>query len=162
MAWWRRSGPFVPLGDGRVALKLGEDEREVLGHLLPQLGGVLDDPDHPDVRRLFPTAYPNDAERDADYQRFMRDELATSRSVSLQTVLDTLGNTELSSDELSAWLQTLNAARLVLGTRLDVSEDDGPPWELDPDDPDTPTQVAYLWMSELLETATRAAMSGLD
>ena len=40
----------------------------------------------------------------------------------------------LSDDEVGAWLRSVNALRLVLGTRLDVQEDDT--GEVDPGDPD--------------------------
>ena len=159
--WRRRQGPFVPLGDGRVELRLADDERQVLANLLPQLAGVLAEPDDPGAKRLYPTAYPTDAERDAEYHDLMRDELRTARSTALQTVLDSLEATEIDEGQLMAWLQTLNAGRLVLGTRLDVGEDDDPADGLDPDNAEAPMRLAYLWLSELLEHATRAAGSGL-
>ena len=145
-----------------MELRLGDEERQLLGHLLPQLTDVLGAPDHPDVRRLFPTAYPDDAERDADYQRYMREELVASRSAALETVLASMDKAELDAAELAAWMQTLNAARLVLGTRLDVGEGDDVAHRLDPDDPDEQAQIAYHWLSALLEEATRAAMADLD
>lgn len=159
--WRRRQGPFVPLGNGRVALRLSDDERQVLANLLPQLADVVAEPDDPGARRLYPTAYPADPERDAEYHGLMRDELRTSRSGALQVVLDSLDATELDEGQLMAWLQTLNAGRLVLGTRLDVGEEDDPADGLDPDNPEAPAHLAYLWLSELLEHATRAASSGI-
>ncbi len=36
---------------------------------------------------------------------------------------DTLGKDTLDADEADAWLRALNDLRLVLGTRLDVTED---------------------------------------
>ena len=159
--WRRQQGPFVSLGDGRVALKLDDDERQVLGTLLEQLAPLLDEPDEPGARRLYPTAYPNDAERDAEYHGLMRDELRTARGTALQVVIDSLGEAELDEGQLMAWLRTLNAGRLVLGTQLDVGEDDDPLDALDPDDPRAPARLAYLWLSELLEHATQAATDQL-
>lgn len=160
--WRRRQGPFEVLPDGGVALRLTDDERQVLANLLPQLAGVLDEPDDPGARRLYPTAYPADPERDAEYHGLMRGELRTSRTTALQVVLDSLTETEIDEGQLMAWLQTLNAGRLVLGTRLDIGEEDDPTDGLDdPGDPDAPARLAYLWMSELLEHATRAATDTL-
>ena len=159
--WRRRQGPFVPLGNGRVGLRLGDEERQVLANLLPQLAGVLDEPEDPGARRLYPTAYPADPERDAEYHGLMRDELRASRGSALDIVLNSLDERELDEGQLMAWLQTLNAGRLVLGTRLDVGEEDDPGDGLDPDDPEAPARLAYLWLSELLEHATQAATSGL-
>jgi hypothetical protein len=162
MAWRRPPRPFVAQRDGHTALNLTPDERQALGRLLPQLGDLFDTPADPGVRRLFPTAYPADPERDADYQRLMREELVTSRSVALTTVIETLEATELDADQLNAWLQTLNAARLVLGTRLDVGEDEHPLPTPSDTDPDAAAHLTYLWLSELLEFATRAASDTLS
>ncbi len=174
MSRWRKpSGPFVSLGDGRFALRLDPDERRVLGGLLPQFADMLEGPDDPDLRRLFPTAYPNDPELDAEYQGLMRDELRTSRTSAMERVVASLDGEELDATDMQSWLQTLNAARLVLGTRLAISEDEDPTEGLfvpEPDDPggrrrqprmaDTPEAAArftYLWLSELLEAAVTAA-----
>ena len=45
------------------------------------------------------------------------------------------------------WLTALNDLRLVLGTRLDVSEDDD---DVDPDDPDAPAHAVYHYLGLLL------------
>ena len=45
-------------------------------------------------------------------------------------------------------MQSLNALRLVLGTRLDVGEDDDP--HVDPDDPDAPAWALYYFLSALV------------
>lgn len=176
--WRRAAGPFVAIGPGRYELRLDDDQRRVLTDLFPQLEGIMESPEHPDVRRLFPTAYPNDPERDGEYQQLMRDELRTSRTMAVQRVVASLAGDTLDDDDLQAWLQTLNAARLVLGTRLEVSEDEDPTTGLYADEPpggrtrrrdrqlaDTPeaaARFAYLWLSELLESAVSAAAHNLD
>ncbi len=162
MVWRRPPRPFVAQRDGSVSLNLSDEERRMLARLLPQLSELLEAPDDPGLRRLFPTAYPDDPERDADYQRLMRDELLASRSHSLTTVIESLEVTELDGAQLDAWLQTLNAARLVLGTRLDVGEDDNPMVMPSDTDPDAAAHFTYLWLSELLEFATAAAMERLS
>lgn len=162
MVWRRPPRPFVAQRDGSVSLNLSDEERQMLARLLPQLSELLEAPDDPGLRRLFPTAYPDDPERDADYQRLMRDELLASRSHSLTTVIESLEVTELDGAQLDAWLQTLNAARLVLGTRLDVGEDDNPMVMPSDTDPDAAAHFTYLWLSELLEFATAAAMERLS
>ena len=45
---------------GHVVVDLDVDERRVLGELADQLRQVLLAEEHPAVRRLFPTAYPDD------------------------------------------------------------------------------------------------------
>ena len=44
----------------------------------------------PATARLFPVVHPDDAEREAEYQRLMRDELVTSRLAGIETVKDAL------------------------------------------------------------------------
>ena len=114
----RRTGP------DRFALKLPEDERAILRNVVPQLGELLGgDLADPSLRRLFPTAYADDPERDREYHALVRDELADRRRASVELVLSTIDATDLTEDQLTAWMHAVNDLRLVLGTRLDVSED---------------------------------------
>jgi hypothetical protein len=108
---------------GTYRFGLADEERAVLRQLLPQLRElVLSPPEATDdrIRRLFPTAYADDPEKDAEYQRLMRDELVQSRVAAIDRVEASLDSTELSEDELIGWIQSVNAVRLVLGTMLDV------------------------------------------
>jgi len=109
--------------DGRFEINLPKQERELLQHLLPQLREVLEDPDDERARRLFPTAYLQDPDRDAEYQRYMRDELVTSRTAALDKFAETANESSVDEDTLVQWMQSINAVRLVLGTLLDVSEE---------------------------------------
>ena len=116
-------------------LNIGVDERAVVGHLLDELRALLtaDDADpaaaqtSPLLRRLFPTAYPDDEEKEAEYQRLMREELVTSRVVQIDAVAEMLRADEkahLDEGQVIALMQSVNAVRVVLGTMLDVGEDD--------------------------------------
>ena len=144
---------------GRYRLHLPETERAVVHDLAGQLREVLVvTTDDPIVRRLFPTAYNDDAERDREYQQLVRDELLERRLAALTTVEETLEQDELSEEELSGWLTALNDLRLVLGTRLDVSEE---PVELDLDDPDAPIHAVYEYLGFLLNEVVDALEEGL-
>jgi hypothetical protein len=119
--------------------------------LLPQLRPLLSGEGPADERtvRLFPPAYVDDDEADADYQRFMREELVISHLTALDTVEASLDATELSEAQLMAWMSSVNSVRLVLGTMLDVSE------ELDIGDvpegvPDVESYALYAYLSGLL------------
>lgn len=107
---------------GRVRLQFKKHEQALLLELLSELEALLDDADDPAVRRLFPPAY-IDAEDDAQYRSLVRDQLVAGRSSALAVVRKTLDKDVLSREEADAWLRALNDLRLVLGTRLDVSED---------------------------------------
>jgi hypothetical protein len=107
---------------GRVRLQFREHEKAVLRELLAELEALLENPDDPALRRLFPPAY-SDRESEEQYRSLVRDQLVAGRSSALREVRDTLDSTVLSPEEADAWLRALNDARLVLGTRLDVTED---------------------------------------
>jgi hypothetical protein len=112
-------------------------------------------PDDARLVRLFPTAYHDDPERDAEYQRLMRDELVSSRLEALGTVERALDSVELDEAELYGFMQSLNAVRLVLGTLLDIGEDDDPELVRDTD-PLAPELHLYHYLSWLLDATVRA------
>jgi hypothetical protein len=108
--------------DGGVRLRFNEGEVLMLRELLDELEGLLEDPDDPALRRLFPQAH-DDPESEEQYRSLVRDQLVTGRSKAVAVARETLGNETLDTDEADAWLRALNDLRLVLGTRLDVTED---------------------------------------
>jgi Domain of unknown function (DUF2017) len=104
-----------------VRLNLDAHERLLLHELLGELEALLDNPDDPALRRLFPPAY-SDREHDEQYRSLVRDQLASGRSKALATVRRTLASETLDLEEADEWLRALNDLRLVLGTRWDVTE----------------------------------------
>lgn len=114
--------------DGAFDLVLDADRRDVLVELLRQLGELLEaTPDHPNLARLSPPAYLQDEEADTAYQLLAGEELRTSRQAAIASVIESLGRDQLSEDELWVWVQALNSVRLVVGTRLDITDDDHGP-----------------------------------
>ena len=105
----------------RVRLRLDVHERLLLSDLLDEHGRLLDDPDDPELRRLFPPAY-SDRGEDEQYQSLVRDQLVSGRSKALATVRETLAGETLDLEQADQWLRALNDMRLVLGTRWDVTE----------------------------------------
>jgi hypothetical protein len=146
-------------GHGTYRVRLPEPERDLLASLAEQLRELLTETtDDPTVRRLFPTAYNEDPERDREYQQLVRDDLLEGRLAVLATLEATLAADELDEAELTAWLRALNDVRLVLGTRLDVSEDLR---EVDADDPDAPAYAVYEYLGFLLTEVVDALAAGL-
>ncbi len=135
------------LGPGRYRIALPQPEQDLLRTLVPQLRELLTT-DDPGLTRLFPTAYPDDPERDAGYHAMVRDELLERRFAALDALERTVEGGEVDEDTLSAWMRGLNDLRLVLGTRLDVSEDDDP-MDIDPDDPAAPAWSIYHYLGGL-------------
>ena len=141
-------------GAGRYQVRLRSSERAVVADLVEQLREqLLASTDDPAVRRLFPPAYPDDAERDAGYQVLTRDELLEHRLAALDTVEGSLDGDDLDQAGLTAWMTTLNSLRLVLGTRLDVDEELP---VLAPDDPLASAYAVYEYLGWLLSQVVDA------
>jgi Domain of unknown function (DUF2017) len=118
---------------GSYEISLSTEDREVLRALPTQLrDAIAANPKDEAFRRLFPPAYANDPEADEEYRQMVGPELDERRSVALDTLAKTADATELTEEELEAWLRALNDIRLWLGTLLDVSEDEA---EQEPEDP---------------------------
>src|SRR5438094_8274998 len=105
-----------------VRLRLTPGERLLLAELLDALEAQLQDPDDPALRRLFPPAY-EDRSDDEQYRSIVRGQLVDGRAKALATMRGTLERDTLAPEQAEQWLRALNDLRLVLGTRLDVSED---------------------------------------
>ena len=147
--------------DGSVRLRLPARERELLGALAADLGARLaDDADAPDFERLFPPAYAEDQEDEREYRELMHEELRDDKQEAVRVFTESLGRDALTGEELDAWLRVLNDLRLVLGTRLDVSETTFARG-LDPRDPDAPELALYSYLSWLQEQAVEVAASDL-
>lgn len=142
--WSRRL--FAPRRDGRFDVRLPLETRAGIVSLAEQLEEVQST-DGPETRRLFPTAYPDDPERDAGYQVFARDQLISKRQEAIAIIRATAEVDVLTDEELSSWMGILNDIRLVLGTILDISEDDD---EIDPDAPDADSRMLYQFLGELV------------
>ena len=143
---------------GDFEVRLPDNEREVLLALVAALRAALDGDvrGEPALRRLFPPAYASadDQAAEAEYQAIMQEDLLASRRASLDVLEATLSRDRLDEAELLAWMTALNQLRLVLGTRLDVSEDEAP--FPDPDDPAAPLHEIYHYLGVLLEAVLEA------
>ena len=136
--------------DGSFKLRLDRDERDLLRTLPAQLQELLKDtPDDPSLRRLFPPAS-DDEEVETEYRRFMGDDLRDRRLEAAAVMAATVDAERLSEEEVGAWLSTLNDLRLVLGTRLDVTEDLDPS-TVAPDDDRAPGLALYGYLSWLVD-----------
>jgi len=150
----RRQRPvaFQRVGD-RTLIRLEEEERLMLVDLAGQFRSVVADDHDPGLRRLYPTAYPDNPDWDADYASLGHDDLGRLRLEAADTVEATAGSPSLADDELADWMQVLNGLRLLLGTRLDISEED----QFDPEADDAPARALLAWLGFLLEEAVVAA-----
>ncbi len=150
---WRRfrRGP----GDTLV-VSLHPDEAQLIAVLPGELRDVFEGPaDDPAAQRLFPRAYldPTEEEAESEWRAMVHPDLLRQRLDALSTVAASLERaqpaedwleTALGPDEVQAWLGVLNDARLVLGARLGVT-DDKPAVAKDA----TGAEALYAWLTGL-------------
>lgn len=115
-------------------------------------GGVdRDRPDDPALARLLPDGYRDDPRAAGEFRRLTETSLRGDKVRSAERLLAALpgdgpGEVRLDAETTESWLSTINDVRLALGTRLEVTEEMAEP---DPEDPDAPAYVVYLWLTEL-------------
>jgi hypothetical protein len=86
----------------------------------------------PALARLFPVAY-EDAEQAEEYRRFTYTELHAAKIAGLELLCTQL--TEMAPDivlddaSAAVWLSALNDLRLVIGSRIGITEDNGEMFE---------------------------------
>ena len=141
--------PIERAADGGFRVHLGPEERDLLRRLTAELEELLSaEPEDPSLRRLRPRAY-EDEQVEREYRSLVGSELESLRLEHLRGL-----------EELDRWIAALNDLRLVLGTRLDVSEDefaDG----FDPNAPQAYELAVYAFLTWLQEAAVSAAAQSL-
>jgi hypothetical protein len=159
MARRRTFLPPVERVRGGYAINIADGERQLVARLLSELSQMLmGEAGDPRLVRIFPPAYhlADDASADAEYQRLMREELVASRLSGITTVNQALqAPGPVSEETMIAFVQSINGLRLVLGTILDVSEDQDPD-DIDEEDPLAGEFHLYNFLSWLLDWAVRA------
>ena len=171
----KNNGPVFRLKNGNYKIDLAADHRQLLTQLVEQLRDSLaTTTDDANLRRLFPTAYNNDAKKDAEYQRLMRDELLESRLAAIDVTIKVIAqDDEISTEEIDAFARSINSLRLVLGTTLDIAESDygsqSDTQQSDDSDSDEASEAdefliqkeLYEYLGWLLEWTVGAQSSGL-
>lgn len=149
----------IRVGPDDYRLDLAENERHVLGVLLNDLRDLLLEGNDPSLSRLFPPAYGDDEQRNEEYQALAHDELLQRRLGGIDLMAHTLEQDSLDAEQLGDWLRVVNELRLVLGTQLDVTDDEGP--IIGPDDPEGPRKHLYDYLGWLLDDIVFALSSEL-
>ena len=134
---------------GKLTLELDAAELEVLSQLFDQMADLLEDPESeldsdplakllnmsgstqisedPALARLFPDGYSDDEHASADFRRFTEQDLKTQKVVALKTARESLkdwqGKSSITQQQALDWLKALNDLRLVLGTRLEITDE---------------------------------------
>ena len=134
---------------GKLTLKLDDAELGVLSQLFEQMAELLEHPESeagadplakmlnmsgstqisedPALARLFPDGYSDDEHASADFRRFTEQDLRAQKLAALTTVRDSLidwtGKSSITAQQAQDWLKALNDLRLVLGTRLEITDE---------------------------------------
>ena len=137
------------------------EEQDPLAAMVGLPTGDGKPPKDPGLARLFPDAYSGDSEQEQgaarDFRRYTEADLRAGKRANAEAVLATLapvqdagGAVVLRREQVDAWLGCLNDLRLVLGTRLEVTEDT----DLDPEpgDPRAHALHVYGWLGWLQES----------
>ncbi len=137
--------------------------------------GPETEPDDPVLARLFPTAYPGDAEASAEFRRFTEGTLRDGKANAAIAIIDGLEeaglpreltedglmiDVELEQPDAETWMRSFTDLRLALATRLGVEDGDEAVWAAMPDDdPRAQAHDIYDWVGYLQETLV-GALSG--
>ena len=134
---------------GKLTLKLDDAELGVLSQLFEQMADLLEHPESeagadplakmlnmsgstqisedPALARLFPDGYTDDEHASADFRRFTEQDLRAQKLAALTTVRDSLsdwtGKSIIDAQQAQDWLRAINDLRLVLGTRLEITDE---------------------------------------
>jgi hypothetical protein len=155
------SAPIERTRAGEFRVRLSADERDLLRRLTGELEDLLAaEPEDPSLRRLHPHAYEDDDEGDSEFRSLMGTELDSRRRENLRVLEETAEREQLDAAELESWLIALNDLRLVLGTRLDVSEDAFAAG-FDPNAPRAYELAVYAFLTWLQEAAVEASSGAL-
>lgn len=175
----------LPLPDDQpgIELHLEEFEVQVLRSLAGQmidLVGVEHDPnadplaalvgidpdaapsDDPAVRRLLPDAFADDPEASGEFRRFTERDLRSAKVRHAEQVLADLGDggvVRVVGEQVPPWLGFLNDARLVLGARLQITEENHDELvELPEEDPRAALVGLYGWLTYLQESLVQTLL----
>ncbi len=143
-----RGRPVKRTRSGHYEIRLSAEERSLRRGRGPRTREVFTDDDDPVGQRLFPVAYPDDDDRQTEYRLLAHGELLESHLAALSVMEETVDAERLDEEALSAWMRALNEVRLVLGTRLEISEE-GDERPQRADDPEAQAFAVYDYLTWL-------------
>jgi len=153
-----RDDPVRRMRGGMFELRLDAGERDVLRGLPDQLRSLIEDEDpssDPAMARLYPPAYLDDPIRNLEFEEMAGDDLTRGRLAAIERMKATVDAERLSEDDLLAWLSVSNDLRLVLGTRLEITEEPSDA-EFPPQDPRAGAFALYAYLTWLVDAIVQA------
>ena len=124
---------------------------------LPEQTATLARAGDPSTARLFPPAYIDDPYSEADYITYSRPDLLGATIEALEVFRTTISSEAISQQDALSWLKALNSIRLVIGTKINIQENEEvpDPESIGQDDVRSQGLLLYSYLtwlqSELLE-----------
>jgi len=138
-----------------ISVRLDENLRALLTQVTEELREVLLVDEGEQLTRLYPPAYPDDEELQSDFRDMVHDQLLMARLDGIDQLQASVNDETISIELADTWMNIINQARLVLGTQLDVGEEEH---DITEDDPNVQSKVVYQVLSHILEDLTTARM----
>lgn len=113
-----------------------------------------------DLERLYPPAYLDHPGLEGEYQKYMREELVSSRLNAIDDLVSTLDATHLDAAQAQSWLQAINTVRVIVGTALGIDHDGWTPAELDITEEDDP-RLGYFQLYGVLQSLLYALLRAI-
>ena len=107
------------------------------------------------MARLYPPAYLDDPIRNLEFEQMAGDDLTTERMAAIERMNATVDAETLSEDDVLAWLSVTNDLRLVIGTRLEITEETTDA-DFPPEDPRASAFSLYAYLTWLVDSMVRA------
>ena len=133
--------------DGYYRIHLEDNEKELLTALTSQARHLILK-DDPATKRLFPPAHMEGGKYEDEYRQMAGGELRESHLDTLKAFAAT--KEYISREELEQWMGAVEILRLLLGTKLAITED------MDIDDDMDPQMALYhylTWLQDQMVTA---------
>ena len=130
----------------------------MLSELCRQARALLEAEDpssDPAVARLFPPAYQDDPLQNLEYETALGNAPRNGKLDAIATVERTVRAPDLSEEELLSWMKVVNDARLVLGTRIEITEQ-ATLRDYPPDHPHHDSFGVYVYLTWLEDGILRA------
>ena len=170
---------------GRIVLRIDDMEKTVLVSLAEQMiafvaptesaesaesidplavivgiDEIAETPSDPVLARMFPAAYRDDDEAAGDFRRFTERDLRAGKVANASSVASCLEGSGsklvLTADEALCWLGFLNDARIAIGIRLEVTEENHDELaELPEGDPRAGLFDVYDWLTFLQDSLVK-------
>lgn len=120
-------------------------------------------PSDPALRRLLPDAYRDDEAASAEFRRFTERDLRHAKGRNAEAVLQALQSNpsriRIDAQAAPAWLGFLNDTRLILGARLEITDDGHDSRESGAeDDPRAALFQVYDWLTFLEDALVQSLL----